>query len=153
VQETIPYYDVPLFDDDGRPILDFVLAQDAHAWISQGPITDRTQEHLGRTDLPIVFMRRQFEEQMRVVEDGGEPMNVFRDPETMSSLIHGGHWDEPEDETRSSAVTGAGSPLSAFRASYHKGYAIDDADRYGPAMPQVVHLMRCIEEAQTETVT
>jgi 5,5'-dehydrodivanillate O-demethylase len=80
VQKTIPYYDVPLFDDDGKPILDFVLAQDAHAWISQGPITDRTQEHLGRTDLPIVFMRRQFEEQMRIVEDGGEPMNVIRDP-------------------------------------------------------------------------
>ena len=151
VQETIPYYDVPLFDDDGRPILDFVLAQDAHAWISQGPVTDRTQEHLGRTDLPIVFMRRQFEEQMRIVEDGGDPMNVFRDADAMPSLIHGGHWDEPEDDGKSSAVTGAGSPLSAFRASYHKGYAIDDADRYGPAMPLVIDLMRRIEEAQAAT--
>ena len=134
VQETIPYYDVPLFDDDGKPILDFVLAQDAHAWISQGPITDRTQEHLGRTDLPIVFMRRQFEEQMRIVEDGGDPMNVFRDAETMPSLIHGGDWDETAGGGKASAVTGAGSALSAYRASYHKGYAIDDADRYGPAM-------------------
>ena len=147
-QDTIPYYDVPLFDDEGRPILDFVLAQDAHAWISQGPITDRTQEHLGRTDLPIVFMRRQFEEQMRIVEDGGDPMNVFRDPESMPSLIHAGHWDEEQDGNKSSAVTGAGSPLSAFRASYHRGYAIDDADRYGPAMPLVIDLMRRIEEAQ-----
>ena len=47
VQQSIPYYDVPLFDDEGKPLLDFVLAQDAHAWISQGPITDRTQEHPG----------------------------------------------------------------------------------------------------------
>ena len=147
LQETTPYYDVPLFDDDGKPILDFVLAQDAHAWISQGPITDRTQEHLGRTDLPIVFMRRQFEEQMRIVEDGGDPMNVFRDPASMPSLIHGGHWDEDEGEGKS-AVTGKGSDLSSFRGAYHKGYAIDDADRYGPAMPMVVDLMRRIDEAQ-----
>ena len=148
-QESIPYYDVPLFDDDGKPILDFVLAQDAHAWISQGPITDRTQEHLGRTDLPIVFMRRQFEEQMRIVEDGGDPMNVFRDPVTMPKLIHGGHWDEKEEEGKS-ALTGAGSPLSSFRSNYHKGYAIDDADRYGPAMPMVIEMMQRIEEAQKQ---
>ena len=144
-QETIPYYDVPLFDDDGRPILDFVLAQDAHAWISQGPITDRTQEHLGRTDLPIVFLRRQFEEQMRIVEDGGDPMNVFRDPASMPELIHGGAWDEGNSEGKSS-LTGAGSPLSSFRSAYHKGYGIDDADRYGPAMPLVIDLMRRVEE-------
>ena len=148
-QESIPYYDVPLFDNEGKPILDFVLAQDAHAWISQGPITDRTQEHLGRTDLPIVFMRRQFEEQMRIVEDGGDPMNVFRDPEAMPGLIHGGDWDEGESEGKSS-VTGAGSALSSFRGAYHKGYAIDDADRYGPAMPLVIELMQRIEEAQKQ---
>ena len=148
-QENIPYYDVPLFDEDGKPILDFVLAQDAHAWISQGPVTDRTQEHLGRTDLPIVFMRRQFEEQMRIVEDGGDPMNVFRDPDAIPGLIHGGDWDEGESEGKSS-VTGAGSDLSSFRGAYHKGYAIDDADRYGPAMPMVVELMQRIEEAQKQ---
>ena len=151
-QEVIPYYDVPLFDDEGKPILDFVLAQDAHAWISQGPITDRTQEHLGRTDLPIVFMRRQFEEQMRIVEDGGDPMNVFRDPDTMPGLIHGGQWDEEESEGKSS-VTGARSALSSFRGAYHKGYAVDDADRYGPAMPMVVELMQRIEEAQNQAAT
>ena len=129
--------------------MDFVLAQDAHAWISQGPITDRTREHLGRTDLPVVFMRRQFEEQMRIVEDGGDPMNIFRDPDAMPALIHGGHWDEPEAEGKS-ALTGAGSPLSSFRSNYHKGYAIDDADRYGPAMPLVIGLMQRIEEAQSQ---
>ena len=136
-QETIPWYEVPLFDDAGRPILDFVLAQDAHAWISQGEICDRTQEHLGRTDLPIVFMRRQFEEQLRIVEDGGDPMNVFRDPAALPELLHGGDWDEGR-----ASVTGAGSALASFRSAYHKGYAVDDADRYGPATPLVAELMR-----------
>ena len=28
-QESIPYYDIPIFDEDGRPMWDFVLAQDA----------------------------------------------------------------------------------------------------------------------------
>ena len=136
-QEIIPWYEVPLFDEAGRPILDFVLAQDAHAWISQGEICDRTQEHLGRTDLPIVFMRRQFDEQLRIVEDGGDPMNVFRDPAALPELLHGGDWDEGR-----ASVTGAGSALASFRSAYHKGYAVDDADRYGPATPMVAELMR-----------
>ena len=143
-QEIIPWYKVPLYDDDGKPVLDFVFAQDAHAWIAQGPITDRTNEHLGRTDLPIVFMRRQFEEQMSLVEDGGEPMNVFRDPAKMPGLIHGGKWDDND-----SAVLGVRSALSNFRTAYHKGYAVDDADRYGPAMPLIADMMRQIEELES----
>ena len=137
--ESVPYYDVPLYDDDGRPLWDFVLAQDVHAWISQGDIMDRTVEQLGRTDL--VFMRRQFEEQMLIVEDGGDPKNVFRDPNTMPGLIHGGIWEEGN-----SSVTGAGSAIANFRSAYHKGYGIDDADRYGPAMPEIIHLMQRIDD-------
>lgn len=140
-QESIPYYDVPLYDDDGRPLWDFILAQDAHAWISQGDITDRTVEHLGRTDLPIVFMRRQFEEQLCIMEDGGDPKNVFRDPNTMPGLIHGGIWEEGN-----SSVTGAGSAIANFRSAYHKGYGVDDADRYGPAMPEITDLMQRIDD-------
>ncbi len=140
-QDVIPWYEVPLFDEKGKPLLDFVLAQDAHAWISQGPVTDRTREHLGRTDVPIIFMRQQFEEQMRLVEDGGEPMNVFRDDKAMPNLIHGGKWDEKD-----SSVTGVTSGLSSFRSAYHKGYAVDDADRYGPMMPQIAEMMRQAEE-------
>ncbi|NQW21946.1 MAG: Rieske 2Fe-2S domain-containing protein [SAR202 cluster bacterium] len=140
-QESIPYYDIPIYDEDGRPMWDFVLAQDAHAWVSQGDIYDRTAEQLGRTDLPIVFMRRQFEEQMLIVEDGGDPKNVFRDANAMPVLIHGGIWDEGN-----SSVTGAGGPIANFRSAYHKGYGIDDADRYGPAMPAIIDLMQRIDD-------
>jgi hypothetical protein len=89
-------------------------------------------------------MRRQFEEQMAIVEDGGEPMNVFRDPNQMPDLIHGGIWDEKD-----SAVIGVRTGVSNFRTAYHKGYGIDDADRYGPAMPLVIEMMQKIEELQT----
>ena len=70
----------------------------------------------------------------------------------MPGLIHGGQWDEGESESKSS-VTGARSALSSFRGAYHKGYAVDDADRYGPAMPMVVELMQRIEEAQKRAAT
>ena len=45
----------------------------------QGPITDRTTESLGVTDVGIILYRKILEEQLRVVEDGGEPMNVHRE--------------------------------------------------------------------------
>jgi hypothetical protein len=35
---------------------------------------------LGVTDVGIIMFRRMLEEQMQVVADGGEPMNVHRDP-------------------------------------------------------------------------
>ena len=140
-QDSVPYYDIPIFDEDGRPIWDFVLAQDSHAWVSQGDIMDRTEEHLGRTDLPIVFMRRQFEQQMLIVEDGGDPKNVFRDPGSMPDLIHGGIWDE-----NNASVTGAGGAIQNFRSAYHKGYGVDDADRYGPLMPMIIDMMQRIDD-------
>ena len=94
-----------------------------------------------KTDQPIVFMRRQFEEQMRIVEDGGDPKNVFREPASMPDLIHGGIWDEGN-----SSVTGAGGAIANFRSAYHKGYGIDDADRYGPAMPDIIDLMQRVDD-------
>ncbi len=141
-QETVPWYEIPLYDDTGKPILDFVLAQDYHMWLSQGEIYDRTQEHLGRTDVPIIVMRQQFEEQLSIVEDGGEPMNVFRDQEALPEVLHGGEWDESQQPHSGPG----GRAHASFRFAYHKGYNQDDADRYGPAMPQIVELMRNIEE-------
>jgi hypothetical protein len=49
------------------------------AWETQGPITDRTSERLGVSDTGIVMWRRLLHEQIEVVQDGGEPIAVFRD--------------------------------------------------------------------------
>ena len=45
----------------------------------QGPISDRTTEALGVTDIGIILYRKVLEEQMQIVEDGGEPINVHRE--------------------------------------------------------------------------
>jgi hypothetical protein len=57
-----------------------VGAQDSMAWETQGPITDRTKEHLGHADTGIVMLRRMLREQIEIVQKGGEPMGVIRDP-------------------------------------------------------------------------
>ena len=57
-----------------------VGAQDSMAWETQGPITDRTKEHLGHADKGIVMFRRLLREQIQIVQKGGEPMGVIRDP-------------------------------------------------------------------------
>ena len=54
------------------------VGQDQCAWITQGAISDRSTEFLGVTDVGIIMFRRLIEEQIRVVEDGGDPINVHR---------------------------------------------------------------------------
>ena len=49
-------------------------------WWSQGVLSDRSREHLGHGDEHIIRMRQLLEEQIGIVEEGGDPLNVFRDP-------------------------------------------------------------------------
>ena len=47
------------------------------AWITQGPLADRTKEKLGESDKGVILFRRMLKQQMEIVQDGGEPMNVI----------------------------------------------------------------------------
>lgn len=135
-QVSVPWYEPPTTDEKGKPILDYVLAQDALVWTAQGEIVDRSLEVLGRTDIPIVFLRRQLDEQIKIVENGGTPMNVFSEsPE----IIYGRGY--PPEEHKPDAIL-----RTKYRHMYHKGYGMDDADRYGPALELVKDLHRRIEE-------
>jgi 5,5'-dehydrodivanillate O-demethylase len=144
-QDFVPWYEPPMYDDKGRPILDYVLAQDALVWVAQGPITDRSQEILGRTDVPIVLLRRQLEEQIALVEAGKDPINFFR--EDPGPMLHGSGmapdgWASPNWANQQMFLS------QGYRKMYHKGFASDDADRYGPALDLVKDLHRRIEEAE-----
>lgn len=55
------------------------FAQDVMAWVTAGEIMDRSKENLGTSDRGVVMFRRLLQDQLRIVEDGGDPMNVFRD--------------------------------------------------------------------------
>ena len=79
-QDRIPYWYGPIKDPEtGRWISSHVMNQDFVAWVGQGAIADRTQEHLGESDRGVVMMRRKLLEQAEVVARGGEPMAVIRD--------------------------------------------------------------------------
>jgi 5,5'-dehydrodivanillate O-demethylase oxygenase subunit len=137
-QDSVPWYEPPTFDESGRRILDYTFAQDSLMWTAQGAIIDRTQEVLGRTDIPVVLMRRQLDEQIALVEQGKTPMNVWTEsPEIISGSGHVPGDDQSRTVHR-----------MPYRSMYHKGFANDDADRYGPAIELVKELHRRIEEAQ-----
>ena len=83
--EEIPFYNppVPTLDENDQPIYEQLRsnsAQDPAAWVTQGAIADRTGEHLGRSDKGIIQFRQMLEDNIRIVEDGGDPMCTFRDP-------------------------------------------------------------------------
>ena len=111
-----------------------------------GSITDRSQELLGRTDSPC-FLRRQLEEQIARVEQGLDPMNVFL--EDTGGMLHGNGPVAGDNlgVARLGAQEPAG-PAPSFRQMFHKGFGLDDADRYGPAFELVKELHRRIEEAE-----
>lgn len=79
-QPQIPDYEVPVIDGNGRHVTDYVEGQDFMAWVTQGPITDRTTEHLGRSDIGVAMLRKMFREQMGAVARGEDPLGVIREP-------------------------------------------------------------------------
>jgi 5,5'-dehydrodivanillate O-demethylase len=90
--EEIPFYDVPVpqLADNGQPqwqFLDNNSGQDIAAWMTQGPIADRSTEALSRSDKGIILYRHLLEEQVGIIESGRDPMNVFRDP-TKNIYLH-----------------------------------------------------------------
>jgi 5,5'-dehydrodivanillate O-demethylase len=68
-----------LFNSDGKITFDNVPAQDMVAWVAQGTISDRSEEHLGHSDKGLIMYHRLLQEQMDKVARGEEPMALIRD--------------------------------------------------------------------------
>ena len=80
VQTSIPTWVGPLYDAQGRWIDTHVMNQDFLAWVGQGTIADRTQEHLSASDRGIVAIRKRFFDDLEAVAQGREPKGLIRDP-------------------------------------------------------------------------
>lgn len=78
-QAEVPLYDVPWLTPAGEHIVDTVDGQDIMAWVTQGPIADRTRETLGRSDEGVALLRRTLFEQLERIQQGLEPLGVIRD--------------------------------------------------------------------------
>jgi len=151
-QEFVPHVDLPLTDEQGKHIFDYVLSQDMVAWYAQGEITDREAEHLGVSDACVLAYRKLLKEQIDLVQDGGEPINVFRrdDERDLSEL------SIPVAQRRDASTdlgAGLGRSATFYRANYHKVskggwlYIDDDADRFAPDRDTIVELYRRTEAA------
>jgi 5,5'-dehydrodivanillate O-demethylase len=56
------------------------MNQDFIAWVGQGTIADRYNEHLGRSDGGIKLLRKRYKSEMQAIEEGRDPKGVIRDP-------------------------------------------------------------------------
>ena len=54
--------------------------QDKVAQEGQGPIADRSKEHLAYSDRGIILFRKMIEDSMRAIDEGRDPFGVIRDP-------------------------------------------------------------------------
>jgi 5,5'-dehydrodivanillate O-demethylase len=81
VQGRIPAWHGPVKDlETGRWISSHVMNQDFVAWIGQGTIADRTQEHLGTGDRGVILLRQRFLDDLTAIERGEDPKGIIRDP-------------------------------------------------------------------------
>jgi 5,5'-dehydrodivanillate O-demethylase oxygenase subunit len=78
--EKVHTYEVPYQDAQGNYIMDNVDGQDMMAWISQGPIADRSKENLASTDRGVAMYRRTLRRELKKIEQGQDPMALVRDP-------------------------------------------------------------------------
>ena len=118
-QDVVPYYWQRVWDENGNYNLETANNQDIMAWVGQGPISDRPREHLGATDIGVILFRKMLKEQLRISEDGGDPMNVIRDPAKNEYITL------PQEQNKYSR--------GAFRKDAFEG----SASRYGPVGPLV----------------
>jgi 5,5'-dehydrodivanillate O-demethylase len=70
-------YEFEWLDENGEHIVDYIEGQDIMAWVTQGDINDRTAEHLGKSDIGVIQLRKMFREQMALVAEGKDPTVGF----------------------------------------------------------------------------
>jgi 5,5'-dehydrodivanillate O-demethylase len=88
-QKEVPYkYIGPIkeiYDDYGfrreRHHMKTFAGQDGMAWETQGPMADRSKEHLASSDKGVVMLRQLLRIQLEKIKKGEDPIGVIRDPE------------------------------------------------------------------------
>ncbi|HTE86461.1 MAG TPA: Rieske 2Fe-2S domain-containing protein [Dehalococcoidia bacterium] len=86
-QQSVPVHEAPWKHENGRIWVETVPGQDMMAWITQGPISERTTERLGTSDKGVILYRSLLLEQIERVENGQEPMGLVRDPAKNDPMI------------------------------------------------------------------
>jgi 5,5'-dehydrodivanillate O-demethylase len=131
--DTVHVYEVPQRDEKGNFLLDNIDNQDMMAWISQGAIADRTNENLGASDQGIAIFRRILRREIKKVEQGIDPICVFRDPAANERI------DLPNERKKHHNSDGFESWLMRTHAAYSP-IARDVVAIFEPERKSVVRL-------------
>ncbi len=65
---------------------------DWEAQLGQGPITFHSEEHLATSDKGVAMLRRQIRQQIKVVQEGGDPIGVTFDPKKAYHVVGAGNF-------------------------------------------------------------
>jgi 5,5'-dehydrodivanillate O-demethylase oxygenase subunit len=79
-------YEYQWIDDDGNHIVDYIEGQDIMAWVTQGSVADRTIEHITKSDVGVIALRRMFRDAIDAVREGRDPVAVVREPHDVVKL-------------------------------------------------------------------
>jgi len=82
-----PVIHTDLFNKDGKIVADNIPSQDMVAWVMQGPIADRENEHLSASDKGVILYHRMLNEAMTAIERGEDPLGVIRDRSENEPMI------------------------------------------------------------------
>ena len=73
------------------------VPNDYEAQAGQGPISLHSEEHLATSDRGIAMQRRTLEQQIRIVQEGGDPLGVIFDPDkALVNVPSGNFFRQPE---------------------------------------------------------
>ena len=88
LDEDLPVvdYEYEWLDDEGRHIVDYIEGQDVMAWVTQGPVADRVNERITKSDVGVIACRRMFKEAVEAVQRGEDPVAVVREPHDVIKL-------------------------------------------------------------------
>ncbi|HEV8020407.1 MAG TPA: Rieske 2Fe-2S domain-containing protein [Candidatus Lustribacter sp.] len=92
-----------LFGADGKLVADTIPKQDMTGWIGQGPISDRTREHLTASDKGVILFHKLLYDNMDLIERGDDPMGIIRDRDENEPMVD---------------IRREGKNLSAFEVRY-----------------------------------
>jgi phenylpropionate dioxygenase-like ring-hydroxylating dioxygenase large terminal subunit len=91
-------FDAPRLAANGKPWIEMTEAErrdlpnDYEAQAGQGAISRHSEEHLVSSDRGIVLQRRLLAEQIKVVQEGGDPLGVSFDPAQAVVTVRSGNF-------------------------------------------------------------
>jgi 5,5'-dehydrodivanillate O-demethylase oxygenase subunit len=86
-EPTTVVQEFPWADERGRMFVETTKGQDMMAWITQGPVSDRSTEHPVTSDRGVLLYRKLLLENIEKVERGEDPLGVIRDPAVSEPMI------------------------------------------------------------------